>query len=239
VVSNHPSDLLPAYALDCLDDAEARTLAGHLALCALCRRELEAYRQTAHALALTAPQTEPPASVRQKLLEEVQAWSSQPVVAVDNRLRPLPWRQLPASALSWQPALLLLLLLLLLSNLYLWQQFNRLRQEAPPRAVVTLMGAETAPQASGVLVLTADGRQATLIVEGMPPLPAGQQYQLWLIENGQRSDGGVFSVDIAGYHTMPVTPPRPITDYNAFGVTIEPAGGSPGPTGPRVLGGAH
>jgi anti-sigma-K factor RskA len=239
VVSNHPSDLLPAYALDCLDDAEARTLAGHLAACPLCQAELEAYRGTVCALDLAAPEAQPPPELRQRVLHAVQASSPQPLVTVDERLRPMPWRQLPASASSWQPALLLLLLLLLLSNLYLWQQFNRLRQEAPPRAVVTLMGAETAPQASGVLVLTADGRQATLIVEGMPPLPAGQQYQLWLIENGQRSDGGVFSVDIAGYHTMPVTPPRPITDYNAFGVTIEPAGGSPGPTGPRVLGGAH
>jgi anti-sigma-K factor RskA len=239
VVSEHPSDLLPAYALDCLDEAEVRSVAGHLAACPLCQAELEAYRGTVRALALAAPEAQPPAELRQRVLHTVQASSPQPLVAVDERRRRLPGWQWPASGSGWQPALLFLLLLLLLSNLFLWQQYNRLRQEVPPRAIVGLTGTEVAPQASGVLVLTADGRQATLVVEGLPPLTAGQQYQLWLIENGERSDGGVFSVDAAGYHTMPVMPPRPITGYSAFGVTIEPAGGSPGPTGPRVLGGAH
>ncbi|RJQ80137.1 MAG: anti-sigma factor [Desulfobacteraceae bacterium] len=31
--------------------------------------------------------------------------------------------------------------------------------------------------------------------------------------------------------------PRPLNSYRTFGITIEPRGGSPGPTGSKVLGG--
>jgi hypothetical protein len=47
----------------------------------------------------------------------------------------------------------------------------------------------------------------------------------------------VFSVDAGGYGTTMVTSPLPLTSYVAFGVTVEPIGDSPGPTGQKVLGG--
>jgi anti-sigma-K factor RskA len=234
----HPNELLPAYALDSLEREEATEVVRHLAACRLCQDELEVYKSVVHQLALAVPPAEPPPQLRQRLLDEVGG-SRRGAVAVGRGTGRASWRRPLAARWRWQAALLLLLIVLAVSNLFLWQQFNRLRQEAPPRPVVSLSGTEVAPQASGVLVFTTDGRQATLIVEGMPSLAAEQQYQLWLIQNGQRSDGGVFSVDPAGYHTMPVVALRSMAEYTAFGVTIEPAGGSPGPTGPRVLGGAR
>jgi anti-sigma-K factor RskA len=33
-----------------------------------------------------------------------------------------------------------------------------------------------------------------------------------------------------------VVAPQPLDTYSALGITIEPAGGSPAPTGPKVLG---
>jgi anti-sigma-K factor RskA len=77
-------------------------------------------------------------------------------------------------------------------------------------------------------------RIGTLIADHLEPLSPDQQYQLWLIENGDRLDGGVFDVGDDGYGSLTVRAPEPLDSY-AFGVTIEPAGGSPGPTGPRVL----
>jgi anti-sigma-K factor RskA len=244
-VIEHPSDLLPGYTLDCLEAEEATAVARHLAACQLCRAEMEAYQSVAHQLALVAPSSEPPPELRQRLLARVQLSRSSGSAVAHRPRRIAGWPatgQAPAGrwrSLNWRTVLLLLVAILAAGNVLLWQQFSRLRQATPPRQVVGLSGTEVAPGASGVLVLTADGRQATLIVEGLPPLAAGEQYQLWLIQDGQRSNGGVFSVDPAGYHTMPVLAPQTITGYNAFGITIEPAGGSPGPTGPRVLGGAR
>jgi anti-sigma-K factor RskA len=70
-------------------------------------------------------------------------------------------------------------------------------------------------------------------VDHLEPLGPDQQYQLWLIKDG-RISGGVFDVGDDGYGSLTVRAPDPLDSYT-FGVTVEPAGGSPGPTGPRVL----
>jgi len=75
-----------------------------------------------------------------------------------------------------------------------------------------------------------------LIIRNLPPPPAGKAYQLWLIRpNGVRDNGGLFT----GGDTvvLPVKPPTDWHTYQGVGVTIEPAKGSPSPTGPRVLNG--
>jgi anti-sigma-K factor RskA len=69
----------------------------------------------------------------------------------------------------------------------------------------------------------------------LPIAPAGQTYQLWIFEKGNPSPrpAGVFpggdSAEIA------VQPAVTIRDAAAFAVSIEPAGGSPQPTGPVIL----
>ena len=88
-----------------------------------------------------------------------------------------------------------------------------------------------------MLVISSDGEHGTLVVDGLPPLDASQQYQLWLIQDGQRTSGGIFSVDGEGYGSLWITSPKPLISYQAVGITVEPAGGSPAPTGERVLGG--
>jgi len=55
--------------------------------------------------------------------------------------------------------------------------------------------------------------------------------------NGKRTNGGVFSVDQDGYAVMEVYAPQPLSAYPQFGITVEPAGGSPAPTGEKVMGG--
>ncbi|MEK7874219.1 MAG: anti-sigma factor, partial [Chloroflexota bacterium] len=49
------------------------------------------------------------------------------------------------------------------------------------------------------------------------------------------SNGGTFTVDANGRGQMLVRAPLPITSYQSMGVTVEPMGGSPGPTGARML----
>jgi anti-sigma-K factor RskA len=93
-----------------------------------------------------------------------------------------------------------------------------------------------APEATGLLVISVDGEHGTLVVDGLASLEPSWQYQLWLIQDGQRTSGGVFSVSHEGYGSLWISSPQPLSSYSAFGVTIEPEGGSPGPTGDKVLG---
>ena len=133
---------------------------------------------------------------------------------------------------------LVLILLLGASNLFLWGRLSALeRTDQAGLITIHLQGTEAAASASGMLVISQDGEYGTLIVDGLPNLDESQQYQLWLIQDDQRTNGGVFSVSEEGYGTLSVESPKHLISYSQFGITVEPAGGSPGPTGEKVLGG--
>jgi anti-sigma-K factor RskA len=100
---------------------------------------------------------------------------------------------------------------------------------------VSLGGDDLAPQAVGLIVVSQDGSHGTLVVDRLPRLDESQQYQLWLIQDGKRVSGAVFSVGEDGYGSVWVSAPEALIQYSQFGVTIEPTGGSPSPTGERVL----
>jgi anti-sigma-K factor RskA len=225
--------LLPAYALSSLEGAEAALVAAHLDSCAACRAELNQYEAVVDLLPAAVPEVTPAAGLRDRVLAQAQAsTATQP----DPADLPTGWRKRWSQQWSqllrsrWSPVLALAVLLLLAGAVFLW------RQAQTPPARFELTSTEAAPQASGLIEAATDGRQATLSVSGLPPLSSDQQYQLWLIRDGQRASGAVFSVDADGWAKVPVEASRPLTDYAAFGITIEPAGGSPGPTGQRVLG---
>jgi len=237
-LQEHINDLIPGYALDCLEEAEVVQVAGHLAACVLCRAELHEYQALVELLPLAAPDADPPAGVKQGLMARIQASTSQPAPA-----KPSTWERLGSffrtASPAWGLASLGLVAVLLVSNLLLWRQFTQ--SSAAPRPdslqVVNLTGTDAAPDATGMIIISLDGDHGTLVVDRLPQLDPQLQYQLWLIEDGNRSDGGVFSVGPGGYASLWVSAPRPLEDYDAFGITIEPAGGSPGPTGDKVLGG--
>ncbi len=223
-------NLIPAYALNCLDEDEALLLAEHLAACPACRNEMLAYQGTVNQLALAAPPAEPSPQLQQRLAQRIRPAPP----AVPHRAAGNWWQTVLAgfkqSAPVWGAVAVLLLIGLGLANV--WPA-----TPAQPMRVVSLVHTQAAPNASGVMVVSSDGEYGAVIVENLPHLPNDQQYQLWLIDDGQRTSGAVFSVDEHGYRAVEVESPRYLIEYDGFGITIEPAGGSPGPTGPKVLGG--
>lgn len=105
----------------------------------------------------------------------------------------------------------------------------------PGTQTVVINGTESNPEARATLIVNLDEDQGFLTVAGLTPLPATQNYQLWLIRGDQPSSAGVFAVDETGQslHLFPIDPED--VDFNAVGVSIEPAGGSQQPTGDIVL----
>lgn len=104
-----------------------------------------------------------------------------------------------------------------------------------PERIVQLPGTEEAPDASGAFYLGAD-KQGLVVLNGLPPLSTGQTYQLWLIPaEGPPKPAGLLAVttDTTAWQTVSVSPDA--ENFAAVGVSIEPAGGSPTPTGPIVL----
>lgn len=239
-IDSHVSDNLAAYALGILGEEEAGAIARHLARCAQCHRELRSYQRVTDHLALAGPSHDPPVRLKQRLLERVQPARTTPATEPA-----VPWHQQLAgffrrTAPAWGLAALVLIVGLVASNLWLWRQVDQTKQAVLPEGmrVVVLAGTEEAPLATGALVLSDDGEYGTLVVDGLPPLDAEHAYQLWLIRDGVRTSGGVFAVNEEGYGALWVSAPESLDSYPAFGITVEPAGGSEGPTGERVMGGS-
>ena len=230
MLEEHIFDLIPAYALEALDAEEAQKAGQHLEHCPACQEELDAYRLVVADLALASPQHLPPHPLKERLMKQVRQPAEQNSPGWMQQL----WQRVPRLSPLWSLASLVLILVLASSNLFFWQQS---RQNQPKLRSISLTSTDAAPNATGMLVVSIDGEHGTLVVDGLPALDNSQQYQLWLSEDGKRTSGGVFSVDPEGYGSLWVDSPRPLSSYQGFGITIEPFGGSPGPTGNKVLGG--
>jgi anti-sigma-K factor RskA len=233
----HVTDDLPAYALHALESKESHRIADHLSKCAACQKEWQFFQALADSLGLGSPLREPPDGLKQNLLQQVQP-SGMHISSQKANWLSLLRNALRGATPVWGAVSLVIILVLAISNALLWRQVNTLTQAQPPSFLtIALKGTQKAPGAKGMVVVTADGNSGTLIVDGLSPLSSDQQYQLWLIKDGKRTNGGVFSVDQDGYSLLEVHSSIPLNDFSGFGVTIEPAGGSPAPTGDKVLGG--
>ena len=236
----HVIELLPAYTLDCLDEEDMLLVTEHLAVCPTCRAELISYQGVADRLAMAVPCSEPPVDLRGRLMTHVQPARPQAI----SQPRPAWWQQLAHSLRAlqhpaWGVASLALILALAVSNVLLWQQVNRpgIVPNVQSMRSLALASTASAPEASGIMVISTNGEYGTLVVDGLPALDKTRQYQLWLIRDGTRTSGAVFSVGQDGYGSAPILAPEPLTHYSSFGITVEPSRGSPHPTGVKVLGG--
>ena len=98
-------------------------------------------------------------------------------------------------------------------------------QDANTR-VIQLAGLPPAPDAKAVVYWNPETQEVYFNPGTLPPAPEGKEYQLWAIANNTPVDAGLFHVTGGGAHPM-----KHIGAASAFAVTLEPAGGSPTPTG--------
>jgi len=231
----HVLHLLPAYVLGSLDSEEVSRVEEHLSSCLICRNESNAFQTAADQLSFVAPAAVPSPDLKDRLMKRVQASRPQPRTSVPTPSRSWLERLLPA----WSLASLFFIFALAGFNLFLWQRLNQLEVVTSPGGMraVPLSTSDPTSSATGFVLISTDGDSGALIVDGLPPLDESQQYQLWLIRDGQRTSGAVFSTDERSYGGTRIRAPGSLLKYSSVGITIEPAGGSPQPTGTKVLGG--
>jgi hypothetical protein len=227
---------LPAMAANALEEAEAAPVRAHLEVCPACQAEYAAYLEALSALAdeLAA---EPPAALRNRLMGAARA-------DLGRRVR---WREhLLALGLV---AALVLSVFAVIQAFATRQQVDRLQRWAADEyelwdfvlsrdlVVRPLRGTEAAPEAYGRLLYIPGRRRAALVVGHLPRPDHGRVYQAWLRRDGERLSLGTFQTDEAGRARLFFELPPDFDTYQEMGVTVEPAGGSPTATGPRVLAG--
>lgn len=228
----HPTESLPAYSLGCLEHGEAEQVRKHLLTCMPCQSELKSLESVCMRLADTVPPALPGPELKQRLMSGHRSPGS--YAWFDGLLNRWP-RLVPVAVL----ASISLVVLFGTTSLFFWQQsksFQPLRVYAE-KDFVLLKGTENMPAAEGRLIADQNSGQGLLLVNALRPLETTMQYQLWLIRDGQRTSGAIFSVDERGMASILVSSAQPLFHYDSFGITIEPYGGSPAPTGQKVLGG--
>ncbi len=238
------------YTLGVLEGEEKQALESHLKGCPDCSGKWEAARGRVALLALAAPARVPPRRAKESLLSRVRA---ELMGAPAPIRRPRARWAVPAFALT-SLALAVGLGLTTVRNHKLDRQVtvlqaqlesariesNRLRRiadllTAADSVKVTLVAGEARPIPQGKAFY--HPRKGLLFyAANLPALPQGRTYQLWLVPTaGLPINAGIFQTDAQGNGEV-VLPPLPLeTPAKAFAVTVEPAGGVPQPTGPKVL----
>lgn len=236
--------LLASYALEAVNREEKALLEAHLAACEDCRQELGDYVRIKEGLLYTPAPSKPSPEVRKRLAARTSSHQHEPKPRGG-------W----LSGMSWfRAALVLGMLLLVVINVGLLLRVRQLgqrqaRYEQQARAYQTSLALMTYydtrvvelsnDQAYGTLIYEPDRKVGVLNVRGLDVVPEDRVYQIWMIDpQDNRVSGGLFTVldQESTYVSFVIQLENPFQSYEAVGITIEPAGGSPAPTGPKVIG---
>ena len=254
-MDNHIEELLPFYALDALTDDERELVEAYLANHPEARAQVEEMTRTASVLPQGVSPVQPSPRTKDALMARVAADErvrssvpSQPSRRVNRFESFFRTFSLAGAAIAIIWVIVLNIQVTQLRNeiaslnsalaaqsTSLNQIIEKLPQINPSGAItVALKGTQAGPNAQGQLIADPASQSAVLVVTGLPPLEAGKTYQVWLIA-GAPVSAGLLSVDANGQGVLIVTSTESIGSFKSLGISVEPAGGSPQPTGDIVV----
>jgi anti-sigma-K factor RskA len=249
------------YALGALDGKEQEQFETHLRACTVCRSELALAHERALLLGLAATPLNPPPSIKSALMQRVRA--ERPIAArriTPNQPRIMSW------GMRFSLAFASAAVILAIATTWLWQQnqqrqgkiqslqaelsaakANSERSAAQAQAVTEVVGAPDTVQVTllqqaggppGQARVLYNARMGLVIYSGeIAPEPADKSYQLWLVpSSGAPVNAGL--VAASQQNEANVVHLQQGLVAKAFAITLEPRGGRPQPTGPKVLIGA-
>ena len=230
------------YALDALEAGSERDrFIRHLSRCQSCAAEVKGFREVATAMAFAAA-AEPPAELRDRVLTAA-ARTRQLPPEVRTHARPRRSR----GSVPWVPwlsgvvatASIVVAVLFGFAQAHTRAELNQVKAEN--QAISLLL---SAPQAKllthtvtnggvATVVLAADRHELAVVTTGLPALPSGQVYQLWLIGKPKTVSAGLLPPAKNGQ--TPAVLATGVVKGDTLGLTVEPAGGSAQPTTTPIL----
>ena len=222
---------LPAYAIGALDPAETAEVEALLEADEDARRRLAEYQAISVLLTLDVPLRQPSPDMKRGLLRQLSVEVQAP--ALVPRARTPKYLMAVAVLFGLLVIGLAALIFAQPSTQSLYQQITG--QDGATR--IALGGFMTA-DISGDLAISADGKQAIIRVQNLPPLADDQAFQLWLIDENGSVSGGIFRLAQGEAHYIAIPLQKSVFAYRRFGVSLEPAQGSPlgnRASGPRVF----
>jgi len=218
-------DLTAAYALNALDEEEARRYEAHLARCERCQSELAELSESAGALAYAAEAPLPSAELRARILDRARAERPNVVPLRPRWLRPV----IAAAAVAACAAIGLGLWAVSLSGKLDRREAALARQQRVAQ-ILAQPGSHKISFSRGTLVVGSDGKGALLLNKLAEP-GSGRTYEAWVADGGAPQPAGLFT----GGTTVAVPLDRPVHDGATVMVTEEKAGGTEAPSPPTIL----
>jgi anti-sigma-K factor RskA len=208
-------DLVATYAIGAVDatTGECTVVRSHIAECPSCQHEFMVARAATAALGLSAAEA-PPAALRQRILASLPGTTAPLIMPRAKRA-------------SWLLPLAAAAAIVIAAGV--WWNAHR---PAPQSWAATCTPGNAACHASGTVTATRFGLHVQ--INGLAALPAGKQYQAWMIPpGGAPKPEPVFSADESGAGSVDM-PEAPLKGA-LVAITVEPAGGSQQPTSKPFL----
>lgn len=216
-----------AYALDALDERERAAFEVHLSTCAACRDDVREMRETAADLSRLTAETPPP-GLRASVLDEIGR---------TRQLSPLPGavvglgghrsRRIAVALSAAAAATLVAVGGFVVGSRAGTDVGDEIAAmlSAPGAGVARLDGS-----GGGTVTVVWDDDEAAFVAAGLRPTPPGTAYELWLIDAaGEPRPMRLLATPDAGRIEALVSLAEG-SEPAAWGVTVEPAGGSDVPT---------
>lgn len=232
-------ELLPAYILGATTAAEAQKVRELIPQCPEIDDEMKSLANLSASLTHQVEPKQPPAGLRERLLEQATGERDASSATPENVMRPR-FRQI-----GWWVAASVAVLLVV-SNVYWLNQTAQMQNEieflrtrndetiqlivnSHQQQIILSSTAEDNNQVLATLLWDGDANLATVVSDQLAPLDESQTYQLWLIDSDAPVSGGLLPVD--SQQTFFTTQlEQNLLDFAAVAISIEPATGSEAPT---------
>ena len=221
---SHEHEMAAPYVLDALDDLDRTRFERHLDTCAECRDDVNALREGLDQIAASDAVSPPPA-VRPAVLGQIESIQQlEPETARDARSARTTTRVwMLVAALA---ALVVTIVAVLNAST---NGLDDLLAESDTRVVAVTATEAYEGSAFADAVVSGDGETVYLRAENLEPVADGSVYAAWIIGVDGPVPAGLFTPGADGSVTLSLE--GSAGPGVVLGVTIEPDGGSPLPTG--------
>jgi anti-sigma-K factor RskA len=222
------------YVLDALPDDERVRFEAHLAECPFCTTEVAELRAAAVKLA-TQVSAPPPPALKANVMSAIEHVRQLPPLVDGQPESPaVPRRFARRSVLALAAAAVAVALS---GGIAVDQYQDREAAERANQQMAAVLAQSDARTVHGAVrgggqatvVVSAQADKSVVVLRDLPKLPADRTWQLWMIDQGKTAH----SVGLAAGDLTEVVNGS-TTGMAAFGLTVEPAGGSRTPTLPAA-----
>ncbi len=234
-------DHLIPYIANELKESEHMAFVEHLKNCTDCKKEYQELSQAWHALPFDYTEIEVPESLKGEVLGFVFDHKRRSVpetfMTKMSKLAMMLKSQFTPVSASIVVVLLLAIIGFGIANV---QDKNRHAENIPIEilAAIPLKAANHShPGTNGIAYIVQQGSEKNLVVQvhELPSVEASQVYQVWLLKNGTRENGGIFKPDLHGSGILTYQLAAGQT-FDQIGITVEPDANSNQPRGEKIAG---